>query len=578
MEKVSNIVHVVNLPHDILVSWDAVAGATSYTAELRSGNQAVGSKSVAVPEVPFAALVIGQIYEILITATDGVETSEPARYVVYLSERDWLSPPPDLAYTELETGDGFTVTWGASPSALSYRMVVEPFGVQDPEEVFNGPATSPHVISGLPPEKLFRIYVYPVNGTEEGQPSTIVGWVQPDVGEARPTAHRLFPAEVQGSYYLLYQPYIENMRPLREDLDENYWRLRDDVCYVKGPQAIGNSLSAETYLWKAHPVEEGIAIRPLTTKGEDGDVALLVEEADEVLSVSLEFDQTGAVLLAWETPTGSHFRWYDNAVNEYVVTDLPQCVTPVIGNTYTITPLNTEDSTRNLFYVDVSDHSLRYRQQSERYGTEYTLAVSGEVLEVLSAGPNIYGGFSIAIAVREWGEITQKSFTVFDSGTTRYIGRSRLYDGMVITPVLAASDPFFGQVSLPYTKLTLTDYLIQEPAQSIHAASAGLLEFSFEAYFQFTEVSFSEDPANAPAVSTLGGGLTSFDFQKDLYVFTDVAYAEDVQTLNSSSGGLNTFVFDKDKYTFTQVIIDDEPAFSVSPAAAGLTTFTVTQV
>lgn len=410
MEKVSNIVHVVNLPHDILVSWDAVVGATSYTAELRSGNQTVESQSVAVPEVPFAALVIGQIYEILITATDGVETSEPARYVVYLSERDWLSPPPDLAYTELETGDGFTVTWGASPSALSYRMVVEPFGVQDPEEVFNGPATSPHVISGLPPEKLFRVYVYPVNGSEEGQPSTIVGWVQPDVGEARPTAHRLFPAEVQGSYYLLYQPYIQNMRPLHED--ENYWRLVDHFDYIDGPPDLGERYTKENITWKSwieNTETEGKIW--LTRLGTESPLEyLMYTHTSPVQSVSVEFDQLGRQIISFESEGEVYLYWYDPNLSADTLQHLGTGITPIACTDSYLRTGNTSGSERFVFYRDTLTKRVVGHRQSDRYSTAYEVAPNEtrEVLELLQVSKNLIGAFVVVAAVRDFdGSVVQ---------------------------------------------------------------------------------------------------------------------------------------------------------------------------
>lgn len=428
MDQVQNITHIVNLPHDILVSWDAVVGATSYTAELRSGNQTIETKTVAVPEVPFTALIIGQIYEIQITATDGVGTSQFTRYVVYLSERDWLSPPPDLAYTELETRDGFNITWGASPSALTYRMVVEQYGAQDPVELFNGPVTSPHVISGLQPEMLYRIYVYPVNGSEEGQPATIVAWVQPEVGDPNPTAHKLFPAEVQGSYYLLYRPYIENMRPLRED--DRYWRLKDTVSWsnVKSLRAGMSKFALD--LWRAE-ITGDLSNQILlvnesasTDETQVTDDRYFVDHTKEILSVSLEFDQLQRPLMVFQdVDSDIWLYWYDPQLSAQTSTLMGKGITPHICTTNYYRFGNTTNSERFLFYIEQDTRNVVGFRQNDRYSTKLTISSSEYCMELLECSKTYYGGLAVIGCIKTaTGDVIQKTWTSLWNGSPRALG------------------------------------------------------------------------------------------------------------------------------------------------------------
>lgn len=413
MDKVTNLKYSVTGANSVLISWDTVPGATEYQVEIRQKNVTLVTQTVAVPEVPFTQIVIGELYEVVVVATDGSTTSDRSRLVVYLSINDWLPRVTDLAYSELESRDGMTVTWGASPGATSYRLICETYGAES-QTVFDGAATSPHVLTGLVEETLYRITVIPVNEDVEGIAATTIGWIAPVVDTSRnsKTSHLLFPAEVQADFRLLYRPYIENMRPLRED--DRYWRFVDHFDFIDGPPDLGTGYTADNITWEVTISEDGSGMSQiwLHRVGATEDYTyLLYSHPQKIDAVALEFDQSGRQIVVFESQQQIYLYWYDAQAAKDTLTLLGPGITPIAcTNTYYRLG-GAGDSERFVFFVDPSTQSVCGYRQSDRYTVKYSVKAteSYEVLELLQCSKRLTGELTIVAAVRETdGSVSQK--------------------------------------------------------------------------------------------------------------------------------------------------------------------------
>lgn len=546
MDQVTNLKYSVTGTNSVLISWDTVPDATEYQIEFRQKNVTLATQVVAVPEVPLTGIVVGELYEVLVVATDGSTTSERSRLVVYLSVNDWLPRVTDLAYSELESRDGMTVTWGASPGATSYRLICETYGAES-QTVFDGAATSPHVLTGLVEETLYRITVIPVNEDVEGIAATTIGWIAPIVDSSRnkKTSHLLFPAEVQADFRLLYRPYIQNMRQLREEPD--YWRIIDTVATTEGAEDIGTALDIKLHPWEAQTKPEGIEVKRQDT---DNPKIYQYPTVGEPLAVSLGFDQLGSILLAYETSAGAFLYAYDSQTKQYVTHEFPGLITPVIAYTSYLQPLPTNASERLLVLADTANNAIVYLRQSERFTTQHSFSVgSGRLLEILSAGRSVMGGFTISAAIQVGDQVVVRSFTAPDTlghvyGDVCFLEKLEISYG-------AASQVFAGVETLSYVQV-FPDTLQLEKTIT---GSVDLLELTEKARFTVITNSNQNEQGTVQGLLPLSVDITSIQFTIsgaiDVLDLTEKARFTSLGTDNTSINSVATLSVDNTPLTFT---------------------------
>jgi len=408
MDQVTNLQYSVTGPNGVLITWDVVTGATEYLVEIRQNNEELFSQTVTVPEVPYDLITFGELYEVLVKATDGTETSDQKRLVVYLATSSWLPRVTDLAYTELGTRDGFIVTWGPSQAATSYRLIAETYG-DSPVVVYDGVATSPFTLNGLAEETLYRVTVIPVNGAVEGIAATVVGWIAPVVDSSRnkKTSHLLFPAEVQADYRLLYRQNIENMRPLRED--ERYWRFVDHFDFIDGPPEIGEVYTKENITWrvalKGGPSGDNstIYVTKLGERDSENVSQDIYTHTAAIDAVSLEFDQNGRLLILFESLGEIFLYWYDPLEEQTVLKSFGFGRTPVACTDNYWRLGGSAASERFMFFVEDPSRKIVAYRQLDRYDVKYVINPedSREVLELLQVSKTLDGGLAVVAAVQE---------------------------------------------------------------------------------------------------------------------------------------------------------------------------------
>jgi hypothetical protein len=91
--------------------------------------------------------------------------------------------------------------------------------------------------------------------------------------------------------------------------------------------------------------------------------------------VALAFDQNMRIFLAWMTPTGTFFRWFDTSITAFVVTQLPAGSVLPFCCLDDLRALQSSNSDILLAYVRAQN--LYYVQQRDRYGIERLLTNVG---------------------------------------------------------------------------------------------------------------------------------------------------------------------------------------------------------
>lgn len=129
------------------------------------------------------------------------------------------------------------------------------------------------------------------------------------------------------------------------------------------------SQGLQVQAWFCYLEDESIYIRPV----ESTSPTLLMTRAG-VVELSVAFDQNMRWNLALLLDTGElEFHWYDTVVNEYVTSVYPNVVS-VKATLDDKRPLQILQDTSDVILTYIrSNASLYYRQQRDRYETEYLL-------------------------------------------------------------------------------------------------------------------------------------------------------------------------------------------------------------
>lgn len=249
------------------------------------------------------------------------------------------------------------------------------------------------------------------------------------------TAKQLISAFVDAPPLYWDRSYVQNMRKIRGY--PNWWRIRDDIAYIDGPIAQGGQYAEELYPWQATIVEDEngnltdtFELRnlrsALTVSSEevDGETVYSYKYTNipadysythtaPIDSISLEFDQSGRRLVAFESAGNIYFMWYDPQVGMQVVTNFGAGYTPYIVTDNYYRTASSIISERLLFYVKDSTKQIVYRKQNDRYQTEYTLpSAPSDVVEILKVSKNLYGGLTVLYCYEDVsGDLVTGSFT-----------------------------------------------------------------------------------------------------------------------------------------------------------------------
>lgn len=269
------------------------------------------------------------------------------------------------------------------------------------------------------------------------------------------TAKQLIPALVEAEPLTWDRSYSKNMKPVRGY--PNYWKITDEVSYIDGPVTQGGNYSDDIYIWEAEIIrDDNFDVTDtfkitnlqefLTSDSEvvNGDTVYKYyynsgvedfeyQHTDVIDNISLEFDQVGRRLVAFESAGDVNFLWFDPQPSAQVVTNFGAGRTPkIVSDTY-YRQGGTADSERFLFYIKESNQEIVYRRQTERYQTEYSLGNTDDAVEIMTISKNIYGGLTVMYCVDDGsGGLVTQSLTARHAPDTVALGTEKEYTDTIL--------------------------------------------------------------------------------------------------------------------------------------------------
>lgn len=162
-------------------------------------------------------------------------------------------------------------------------------------------------------------------------------------------------------------------------LDPDYRDISGAVDYEMGGVALNDPSQGHfVYVWKAW-YDAGT----IWCSVEDGSqVTALITGLSDVTEVAFAFDQNMRPLVAYVRDGVTHLWWYDSAIAAMRDTTYPYCTSPKLcHDDKRVESRNTSD----VLFFYIRDQALHYRQQRDRYDTEYWLADLPDWVERISA-------------------------------------------------------------------------------------------------------------------------------------------------------------------------------------------------
>jgi len=280
---------------------------------------------------------------------------------------------------------------------------------------------------------------------------------------------------------------------------------------------------------------------------------------DVVDSVSLEFDQLGRRMLAFEAAGDINLLFFDTLVGAQVVTNYGAGYNPfIVTDTYRRTG-GSADSERLLFYVDNTTKQIVYRRQLDRFTIKYTLPdAPQDVVELIKVSKNIYGGITALYCYEESpGVLTTGSFTALLSSEELALGTDGEIGGIVSLETNTAFLENFSiavkrlqvsandSTSLQQSSSTLNSFSIESSLVNTASSSstsfglitAGLQDFLLESSVTPVNLSEQTDATNALVVSD--AALLGFSLKVIKITFS--AVPDTTVTLANTSASLNNF-------------------------------------
>lgn len=393
------------------------------------------------------------------------------------------------------------------------------------------------------------------------------------------TAKQLISAFVDAPPLYWDRSYVQNMREIRGY--PNWWRIRDDVAYIDGPPQEGQQYTKDLFNWKVEIVKDEdtgentnkLELYNLVNTLEESTTVVNGEtvysykyrevppeleytHTDVIDSVSVEFDQLGRRLIAFESSGDIFLIWYDPVQSSITVTNWGAGHTPyIVTDTYRRTG-GSADSERLLFYVDNTTKQIVYRRQNDRYQTSYPLpAAPNDVVEILKVSKNIYGGLTVLYVYEDNGQLTTGSFTARFAEDAVAIGT----DGDIV-----------DSLEQKVLSGTVTLFSLKEGAVNVAGESSSMLSGISGAitFFELRPAQiFLNEQEDTSAVLANSGTVSLFELKSSLI---NVGPFESSSNILHSSGDITLF-----NLAFSRIDIEsfEGESTSVVPISGDITTF-----
>lgn len=411
------------------VSWDHIPGIVTYQLQLKAESVLLSTDTVSGPDIPgskhyftYPGLTPGVQYTAQIRYVSGGQIERQILAIVF-KENDRVSRIEAVIPTQTGLGQ-LSFDW-ALTNANGYRCVLS----CPTDETFvpvEGMQVPPVVYSGLNPRQYYRLDVTPSVDGFEGETTAGGLWLEEEL--PRPVEHRTAarttPPLTQGDYQLLYRPYQELMRPVRET--ELFWRQTDKVSFASCRRLGSTRANPQVDKYRAiinpeNPSQLIVQNQTVPTV----DPVLVLSHTKEVIALGLEFDQTARPLLVFEDVDHDIWLyWYDSLAGQQVVTGFGSGRTPVMVTDSHDHYGTTVDTQRYVLYLRNSDNKLIIRKQHERYVTahEFDQVGSGNLLEILQAGKCWTGEITVIGIYEESGVISQRTLSFLNDGIDYCLG------------------------------------------------------------------------------------------------------------------------------------------------------------
>ena len=121
--------------------------------------------------------------------------------------------------------------------------------------------------------------------------------------------------------------------------------------------------------WRVAVVDKAITVQNLLS----GPAVTLVTTSQAATEVSLTFDGNMSPVLAWVESGETKFRWYDTAMSGYVVETLAGTRSPRLTLDDKRSLMNASRDVLLIYVKTGTPERMAYRQQRDRYLTEYIL-------------------------------------------------------------------------------------------------------------------------------------------------------------------------------------------------------------
>lgn len=222
------------------------------------------------------------------------------------------------------------------------------------------------------------------------------------------TARELLYSAVYGDDAVRYKEYKQGVRNIRGY--PNYFRLRDDVTFSNGPVQLSGKYDGVN-VWRAEVLKDKHNI--YVQRASDASHKLLYTHSSPVENVSLQFDQAGRPMFTFESEGKVFLRWFDPVPAQTVTEEVSEGITPKIINDSLVNPGSIQSSERFLFYLKAGN--LYWRRQSERFTVEHLAKdFESKAVELLEAGPTLYGNISCIVCYEEEGVLKVASISSED--------------------------------------------------------------------------------------------------------------------------------------------------------------------
>ena len=392
------------------------------------------------------------------------------------------------------------------------------------------------------------------------------------------TAKQLIPALVEAEPLTWDRAYSKNMRPIRGYPD--YWRITDSISYIDGPPSLGQQYTKDLFTWQARILRDdngdlsetlevtnlGDYLEPSssTVNGEtvykykynSNIETYSYTHTDPIDSVSLEFDQSGRRLIAFESMGDVHLIWYDPNAQMEVVTNFGPGVTPhIVTDSYHRTAPSIS-SERLLFYIKTSTKQLVYRKQLDRYQIEYTLPdAPSDIVELFEVSKNLYGGLTTLFCYENVsGDLVTGSFTaraeadVIKLGTDGNLsdeGKFSVVSGTIPSFVLKLG--LIGQEATDSSSFVISSGTISSfdiastelfLSEQTDTASFGVSSGTVSSFNIREPIVRTEEQTDSSTFLTTSGTLSEFELRVAVLSLSSEAESS---TFSVSSGTLTTF-------------------------------------